>query len=217
MTNFGARTQLELGPVQEDDAYLDVINIDWYDMIISMPFMRKHGLMLNFNMNSLSIQGKVVPTLTTGQEDLMLKKWAWCACIPVAGDGSLRCTMDWNPPGSAAPSQLNISHCLGKEKPTLKGGEGQQVQVMDTNKSQEPTLDIQTLQDWWFAEYADILNGVPPVLLPLREINHRIPLIDKNKRYNYHLPWCPNVIKPQFMEKLWMYVDARWWIPKAVS
>jgi hypothetical protein len=28
MTNFGARTQLELGPVQEDDAYLDVINID---------------------------------------------------------------------------------------------------------------------------------------------------------------------------------------------
>jgi hypothetical protein len=87
-----------------------------------------------------------------------------------------------------APSQSNISRCLGKKKPTLEGGEGQQVQVMDTNESQEPTLDIQTLWDRWFTEYADILNRVPPVLLPLREINHRIPLIDKNKQYNYHLP-----------------------------
>jgi hypothetical protein len=88
---------------------------------------------------------------------------------------------------------------------------------MDTNESQEPTLDIQTLWDRWFVEYADILNGVPLVLPPLREINHRIPLIDKNKQYNYHLPRCPDTMKPQLMEKLRMYVDTGWWIPKAVS
>ena len=74
MINFSARTHLELGPVREDDAYLDIINIDQYDMIIGTPFMRKHGLVLNFNMNSLRIQGEIVPTLTTGQKDLMLKK-----------------------------------------------------------------------------------------------------------------------------------------------
>jgi hypothetical protein len=37
--NYGARTCLELGPVSEDDTYLDIINIDWYNMIISTPFM----------------------------------------------------------------------------------------------------------------------------------------------------------------------------------
>jgi hypothetical protein len=37
--NYGARTCLELGPVSEDDAYLDIVNINWYDMIISTPFM----------------------------------------------------------------------------------------------------------------------------------------------------------------------------------
>jgi hypothetical protein len=74
MINFGARTHLELGPVREDDTYLDVINIDRYDMIIGTPFMRKHGLVLDFNMNLLRIRGEIVPTLTTGQKDLMLKK-----------------------------------------------------------------------------------------------------------------------------------------------
>jgi hypothetical protein len=58
-------------------------------------------------------------------------------------------------------------------------------------------------------EYTDILNRFPPVLPPLREINHRIPLIDENKWYNYHLPRCPNAMKPQLMEKLQTYVDAR--------
>lgn len=94
MINFGARTRLELGPVREDDAYLDVINIDRYDMIIGTPFMRKHGFVLDFNTNSLRIRGEIVPTLTTGQEDLMLKKRARRARVPVADDGSPRRTAD---------------------------------------------------------------------------------------------------------------------------
>jgi len=65
-------------------------------------------------------------------------------------------------------------------------------------------------------KYADILNGVPPELPPLREINHRIPLIDDGKRYYYHLPCCPDTMKPQLMEKMKQYVGAGWWIPKAV-
>jgi hypothetical protein len=83
--NYGARTRLELGPVSEDDAYLDIVNIDRYDMIIGTPFMRKHGLVLDFKLNALSIQGEHIPTLTSGQEDLMLtKKQALRACVPRA-------------------------------------------------------------------------------------------------------------------------------------
>jgi hypothetical protein len=72
--NYGARTHLELGPVTENDAYLDVVNIDWYDIIIGTPFMQRHGLVLDFKQNMLSIQGKHIPTLSSGQEDLMLAK-----------------------------------------------------------------------------------------------------------------------------------------------
>jgi hypothetical protein len=74
MINFGTRTCLELGPIQEDDAYLDVVNIDRYDMIISTPFMYRNGLILDFGTDVLMAQGKHIPTLTSGQEDLMLAK-----------------------------------------------------------------------------------------------------------------------------------------------
>ena len=74
MINFGTRARLELGTITENDAYLDVVNIDRYDMIIGTPFMRKHGLVLDFKRNILSIQDNIVGTLTMGQEDLMLAK-----------------------------------------------------------------------------------------------------------------------------------------------
>jgi hypothetical protein len=38
------------------------------------PFMHKHGLVLDFGMNTLSTWGTLIPTLTEGQEDLVLIK-----------------------------------------------------------------------------------------------------------------------------------------------
>jgi hypothetical protein len=55
MINFRTKTQLDLGPMHEDDAYLDIMNIDQYDMIIRTPFMCKHGLVLDFEKNTLTI------------------------------------------------------------------------------------------------------------------------------------------------------------------
>jgi hypothetical protein len=74
MINYGARTRVELGPICEDDAYLDVVNIDRYDMIIGTPFMRKHGLVLDFQKNIVTIEDKQIQIMTSGQEDLMLVK-----------------------------------------------------------------------------------------------------------------------------------------------
>jgi hypothetical protein len=74
--------------VREDDVYIDVVNIDRYDMIIGTPFMRKHGLVLDFKNNALSIRGEPIPILTSGQEDLMLaKKRAWRARAPANNEG----------------------------------------------------------------------------------------------------------------------------------
>ena len=74
MINFGAKTRIELGPIQEDDAYLDVVNIDRYDMIVGTTFMRTHSFVLDFARDELSTRGQLIPTLTAGQEDLMVAK-----------------------------------------------------------------------------------------------------------------------------------------------
>jgi len=42
-------------------------------------------------------------------------------------------------------------------------------------------------------------------------VNHHILLIDENKQYNYHLPWCPDSMKVQLMEKITRYMRAGWW------
>ena len=90
MINFGARSCVELGTVSDDDAYLDVVNIDRYDMIVGIPFLRKHGFILDFDQDILSRQGVQVPTLTSGQEDLMLdKKRALRVCAPIVPGGQM--------------------------------------------------------------------------------------------------------------------------------
>jgi hypothetical protein len=74
MINFGSKASLELGAIKDDDAYLDVVNIDCYDMIIGTLFMRKHGLILDFANDTLSHRGRPVSTLSAGQEDLMVSR-----------------------------------------------------------------------------------------------------------------------------------------------
>ena len=69
----------------------------------------------------------------------------------------------------------------------------------------------------WFAKYLDVINGSPPGSPPLHEINHKIPLIDENKQYSYHLSHYPEAMHPKLMEKLCQYIDNSWWTPKAVS
>jgi hypothetical protein len=65
-------------------------------------------------------------------------------------------------------------------------------------------------------DYEDMLNGVPEKQPPFREINHKIPLIDENKRYNYHLPRCAEIVKNELLEKTERYLKAGWWESKSV-
>lgn len=88
MINFGAKACLELGPACEDAIYIDIVNIDQYNMIIGTPFMHKHGLALDFEKDILMIQGMAIPMLSLGQENLMLaKKWLSWPHAPEAAKG----------------------------------------------------------------------------------------------------------------------------------
>src|SRR5947208_3260950 len=81
------------------------------------------------------------------------------------------------------------------------------VSSMDPPGSANLSQRIQELCNRIAKEFADIMNGVPPELPPLREVNHRIPLIDLGKRYHYHLPHCPDAMKPQLLEKLHQSIE----------
>lgn len=59
-------------------------------------------------------------------------------------------------------------------------------------------------------------SGVPERLPPLREVNHRIPLIDNDLRYHQRLPRCADAVKPMLMEKINRYAAANWWVPATV-
>jgi hypothetical protein len=71
--------------------------------------------------------------------------------------------------------------------------------------------DIPRLRKQWMDSCKDILNGVPEKLPPMRGVNHHIPLMDDNAKYNYHLPRCPDSLKKQLMEKITRYTRAGWW------
>ena len=73
--------------------------------------------------------------------------------------------------------------------------------------------DIPCLREEWMKSCKDIMQGALNKLPPLREVNHRIMLIDEKKRYKYHSPRCPDSLKPELMEKIARYTRAGWWEP----
>ena len=77
-------------------------------------------------------------------------------------------------------------------------------------------VDIPRLREHWFEEYSDLLGPIPLELPPWQEVNHHIPLIDENLRYNYHLPQCPEALEEELRQKIDRYTAAGWWEMKAV-
>ncbi|OJT01588.1 Transposon Ty3-G Gag-Pol polyprotein [Trametes pubescens] len=81
----------------------------------------------------------------------------------------------------------------------------------------QPPEVIPALCEKWFAACANLIGDIPLELPPMREINHRIPIIDEDKQYNYHHPRCPDAARPELLEKWNRYVEAGWWEMKPTS
>src|ERR1700742_3065310 len=84
------------------------------------------------------------------------------------------------------------------------------------NRPTLSSLEISRLREQWLDRYSDILGPIPLELPPLREVNHHIPLINEDIRYNYHLPRCPEALESELREKTNRYILAGWWDMKAV-
>ncbi|KAF8239632.1 hypothetical protein L208DRAFT_1236749, partial [Tricholoma matsutake] len=152
--NFGLFAEFELRTVKADH-YFDVINLDRYDAIMGTVFMRKYGLILDFEQDQVWFQGQVIPTIV-------------------------------------------------ESKSTFR-------QVHQYAMRTQP--DIPRLWEEWLEICKDILKGVPKRPPPMREINHQIPLVDEKKRYNYHLPKCPDSMRQPLANKIERYCQAGWWRP----
>ncbi|KZP14865.1 hypothetical protein FIBSPDRAFT_751247, partial [Athelia psychrophila] len=85
--------------------------------------------------------------------------------------------------------------------------------IMDANLNEidEGEHDIPALREAWIDSAADILTGSPASLPPLREVNHKMKLIDEDMEYHYHLPKCPDSLKVTLLEKTEKYTNAGWW------
>ncbi|KAJ7665392.1 hypothetical protein DFH06DRAFT_1323787 [Mycena polygramma] len=70
---------------------------------------------------------------------------------------------------------------------------------------------LHELRARWFDVCADLMGPIPLQLPPLREINHEINLIDEQAVYNYHLPRCPEALRPELRAKIQRYTEAGWW------
>jgi hypothetical protein len=77
--------------------------------------------------------------------------------------------------------------------------------------------DIPMLRERWKERIADLTGPIPLELPPLREVNHRIPLIDEKKVIRGRTPKCPEQLFPQLLEKIEKYTKAAWWVEANVE
>jgi hypothetical protein len=52
--------------------YFDVVNVDRYDAVVGIPFLRKHKVLLNFDRRQIEIDRKLIPTLTPSEESIIV-------------------------------------------------------------------------------------------------------------------------------------------------
>ena len=65
--NFGTTMKTSYGGIDED-VYFDIVNIDRYDANVGTRFMRKHGILLDFERGQVLIRGQSAPTLSEGED-----------------------------------------------------------------------------------------------------------------------------------------------------
>ncbi|KAI0643259.1 hypothetical protein C8Q79DRAFT_1094822, partial [Trametes meyenii] len=62
-------TALQLGWAVTVDTYLDVVNLDRYDVVLGTPFMRRNGVVLDFGTGTITIQGARFSALSPQEEE----------------------------------------------------------------------------------------------------------------------------------------------------
>ncbi|KIJ24077.1 hypothetical protein M422DRAFT_95358, partial [Sphaerobolus stellatus SS14] len=157
---YTATTDITIGQRTYTETF-DIANIDYYDVMLGTPFLRRVKANIDFNgLGSIVINGETID---------------------------------------------NVSVWLTLNKAKIHG-------ILQLTKD-----DFSHLRSQWKEKYADLFSDIPLELSPMREVNHRIKLIDPDKRFNYRLPKCPEALQPQLHAKIDRYLKAGWWEPTSAS
>jgi len=68
--NHGMKACIKIGTV-ETYHYFDIININRYDIIIGMVFMKQHGIVLDFEKDQVRMRGKNLYTLCESMDEYL--------------------------------------------------------------------------------------------------------------------------------------------------
>ncbi|KAJ7226264.1 hypothetical protein B0H12DRAFT_1077821 [Mycena haematopus] len=71
--NHGMMATLEYDDIKSEE-YLDIVNLDRFDMIVGTKFMRKHKISLDFEWNTVRVAGVPSSTLTEKEENGEVKR-----------------------------------------------------------------------------------------------------------------------------------------------
>ena len=202
----GGKTHIKLGS-RTSEIYFDVANINQYNCILGIPFLQEHQAVLNFTNQKVQIGDNTITLLEEVIPDVHLQNPVWLPQNPKWLASPVR--SKWPCKGSKGEGGL-------EKPPKMMSESSKQHLAAITIKEKLTEKDISQLRNWWFWEYKHQLGGMVNRLPPLWEVNHRILLIEESKHYAYHLPHCADVLKQQLSDKIWLYMDANWWIMKSV-
>ncbi|KAK7690240.1 hypothetical protein QCA50_006894 [Cerrena zonata] len=65
--NFGSRTEVLMG-TNRQSVYLDVVNIDHYNLILGVPFLQQFAIKLDFRQETITTGTEVIKSLQVGEE-----------------------------------------------------------------------------------------------------------------------------------------------------
>ena len=66
-------------------------------------------------------------------------------------------------------------------------------------------------------KYSESLGPLSLKLLPIDEVSHEIPLIDKSKQLKHRLPKFPEAFHSELTQKIKQYTTTGWWLPAAMK
>lgn len=155
------------------------------DAILGRPFLADFQAILSYNGGS------------TPQIRFQSKKWKTKSVSPSPSPEE---------PGQPPPKRFI------EDGISTPDGHRKKVKLNQSVSSVEHTGQS-TMEDRILADYSDVIcDSIPSQLPPLRTVNHRIPIIDKDIKVKPRTYSCPDVLRAPLLDKIERYVKAGWWV-----